>query len=263
MVKMAVFPVSRRSAYDLKKARKWLLSTFELVLTQFWVSSSLLSHLDSKRLYCRTPEKWFGGKFSVKWFGFRPESQSYRPKVGVTDQKVRVTAGQTPRIRTESPRNGPRMGFRCFYRKPPLKPSWIQLTFESFLGQFGVEPLESLLSLSVSSQASGSSRGHSRSQQYFVRFQEALGVNWKLRLQGRVGHDESWADMTTIDDKSEKILETSVKKNFGKGMRGSTLLSEKKGLLSERREAIQWMRGLVRISAVKLVTGPRLGHFNG
>ena len=44
------------------------------------------------------------------------KSRSYRPK-------VTVTARQTPGIRTESPRKGPRMGFRCFYRKPPLKPS--------------------------------------------------------------------------------------------------------------------------------------------
>ena len=50
----------------------------------------------------------------------RAESRSYGPKVG-------VTAGQTPRIRTESPRKGPRMGFGCFYRNPPLKPSWIHL----------------------------------------------------------------------------------------------------------------------------------------
>ena len=79
----------------------------------------------SKRLYCRTPEKWFGGKFSAEWFGFRPESQRYRPKVGVTDQKSEIQ----PRIRTESPRKGPRMGFRCFCRKPPLKPSWIHLMY--------------------------------------------------------------------------------------------------------------------------------------
>ena len=42
------------------------------------------------------------------------KSRSYRPK-------VRNTAGQTPRIRTEPPRKGTRMGFRCFYREPPLK----------------------------------------------------------------------------------------------------------------------------------------------
>ena len=46
------------------------------------------------------------------------ESQRYGPQ-------VRATAGQTARIRTESPTKGPRMGFRRFYRKPPLKPSWI------------------------------------------------------------------------------------------------------------------------------------------
>ena len=45
------------------------------------------------------------------------KSRSYRPK-------VRVTVGQTLRIRTEWPRKGTRIGrfgFRCFYRKPPLK----------------------------------------------------------------------------------------------------------------------------------------------
>ena len=48
----------------------------------------------------------------------RAESRSYGPKVG-------VTAGQTPRIRTESPRKGPRMGFFwvLITEKPPLKPS--------------------------------------------------------------------------------------------------------------------------------------------
>ena len=55
----------------------------------------------------------------------RPESRSYRPK-------VRVTAGHPPRIRTESPRKGTRIGFRCFYRKPPLKPSWIHLIHTPF-----------------------------------------------------------------------------------------------------------------------------------
>ena len=42
----------------------------------------------------------------------QPESRSYRPK-------VRVTAGQTPKIRTKSPGNGTRIGFWCFCRKPP------------------------------------------------------------------------------------------------------------------------------------------------
>ena len=74
-----------------------------------------------------TPKKWFGGEFSVKWFGFMPESQSYRPKVGDTGRKSEIQPGRTPRIRTESPRKGPRMGSRRFYRNPPLKPSWIHL----------------------------------------------------------------------------------------------------------------------------------------
>ena len=97
------------------------------IWTLTWVKSSCLCFIH-KRLYCRTPEKWFGGKFSVEWFGFGPKSQSYRPKVGVTDQKSEIQ----PRIRTESPRKGPRMEFRCFYRKPPLRPSWIHLIYVPF-----------------------------------------------------------------------------------------------------------------------------------
>ena len=64
-----------------------------------------IPYLDSRRLYCRTPEKWFGGEFSVKWFGFRPESPSYRPKVGVTDQKSEIQPGRTPE--SEPNRPGP------------------------------------------------------------------------------------------------------------------------------------------------------------
>ena len=45
---------------------------------------------------------------------FQAESRSYRPK-------VRVAAAQTHRIRTESPRKGPQMGFRCFYWENPLR----------------------------------------------------------------------------------------------------------------------------------------------
>ena len=63
------------------------------------------------------------GEFSVKWFGSRPESQRYRSKVRVTAQKSELQ----PRIRTESPRKGTRIGFWCFYRKPPLEPTWIHL----------------------------------------------------------------------------------------------------------------------------------------
>ena len=175
--------------------------------------------MDYRRLWCRTPAKWFGGDFSVKCFGFWLKSQSYRPKVGVTDQKSELQPGLEAQQRyfsyrailaaivsqnffvlvfmgyhtiiaryvakwgiaqmclckikyqggvshhfggmltslkrvsrdmgyrsdsiavsrdmgplssrgdIQNPnriaRKGTRMGFRCFYRRPPLKPSWI------------------------------------------------------------------------------------------------------------------------------------------
>ena len=59
--------------------------------------------------------------FSGKWFGFRPESQSYRPKVGVTDQKSELQWGRPPESEPNRPEKKPRIGFRCFYRKPPLR----------------------------------------------------------------------------------------------------------------------------------------------
>ena len=46
---------------------------------------------------------------------------SYRPKAGVTDQKSELQPG-----RTNHPERGP-MGFRCFYRNPPLELSWFWL----------------------------------------------------------------------------------------------------------------------------------------
>ena len=63
-----------------------------------------------------------GTSFSAKLFRFRPKSQSCRPKVGVTDPKIRVTAGQsrqTPRIRTGSPREETRMGLGASTEYPP------------------------------------------------------------------------------------------------------------------------------------------------
>ena len=68
-----------------------------------------------KKALLQNPRKKIRGRiFSemiriwVRKSELQAESRSYRPKVG-------DTAGQTPRIRTESPRQGPRMGFRCFY----------------------------------------------------------------------------------------------------------------------------------------------------
>ena len=75
-------------------------------------------YLDSRRLYCRTPEKWFGGDFSVKWFGFRPESQSYRPKVGVTDQKSEIQPGRPPESEPNRPKTGPEWGLGASTETP-------------------------------------------------------------------------------------------------------------------------------------------------
>ena len=93
---------------------------------------SLCLYFTSRRLYCRTPEKWFGGEFSGKWIGFRPKKSELQAKGRNYKPKVRVTTGETPRIRNESPRKGARMAFRCFCRKPPLKPSWIHLIYIVF-----------------------------------------------------------------------------------------------------------------------------------
>ena len=65
---------------------------------------------------------------------FQWNDSGFGPKVRVTGQKSELRAKsqsyslwQTPKIRTESPRKGTRIGFWCFCRKPPLKPSWIHL----------------------------------------------------------------------------------------------------------------------------------------
>ena len=45
--------------------------------------------------------------------------RAYRPKVGVTAPKVRVTAGETALIRTKSARKGTRMGFFSLLQRTP------------------------------------------------------------------------------------------------------------------------------------------------
>ena len=64
-------------------------------------------------------------RVSARKSELQAKSQSYRPKVG-------VTVGQTPRIRTESPRKGPESGLGAFAKNPPLKTSWIQLLYIFF-----------------------------------------------------------------------------------------------------------------------------------
>ena len=88
------------------------------VLREF---KGIIGYLDSRRLYCRTPEKWFGGEFSVKWFGFRPESQSYRPEVGVMDQESEIQPGRPPESEPNRRKKGPEWGFGASAEPPPLK----------------------------------------------------------------------------------------------------------------------------------------------
>ena len=78
-----------------------------------------MSYLDSKRLYCRTPWEMIRGQIFSGMIRIRAqkselqaESRRYRPERSEIQ----------PKIRTESPRKGPRMGFRCFCRKPPWSP---------------------------------------------------------------------------------------------------------------------------------------------
>ena len=97
----------------------------------FWCGIKCKTFLDDygssgfKKALLQNPQEMIRGRIfsemiriQARKSELRAESQSYGPKVG-------VTAGRAPRLRTESPRKGPRMGFRCFYREPPLKPSWI------------------------------------------------------------------------------------------------------------------------------------------
>ena len=66
-----------------------------------------------------------GGEVPVKWFGFRFESQSYRPKVGVADQKSELQLGSQNLNRIV--KKGAPNGVYVLLQKTPLKPSWIHL----------------------------------------------------------------------------------------------------------------------------------------
>ena len=69
------------------------------------------------RVHLHIPE-WFGAEFSVKWFGFRPESQSYRPKVGVTGQKSELQPGRPPKSEPNRPEKAPESGFGASAENP-------------------------------------------------------------------------------------------------------------------------------------------------
>ena len=81
-------------------------------------TKNTMTYLDSRGPYCRTPETWFGSEFSVKWFGFRPESQGYRPKVGVTDQKSEIQPGRPPESKPNRLEKGPEWGLGASAETP-------------------------------------------------------------------------------------------------------------------------------------------------
>ena len=108
---------STSSLCEIHLPLAWNISSISLAYTFHLYN---IRYLDSRRLYCSTPETWFGGEFSVKWFGFRPESQSYRPKVGVTAKSRRYSRAdpQNPN-RIGQKRNPNRV--QVLLQKTPLK----------------------------------------------------------------------------------------------------------------------------------------------
>ena len=54
-----------------------------------------------------------------EWFGFRPESQSYRPKVGVTDQKSELQWRRPPESEPNRPEKEPETGLGASAENPP------------------------------------------------------------------------------------------------------------------------------------------------
>ena len=58
-------------------------------------------------------------QWNFKRFGFRPESQSCRPKVGDTDQKSEIQPGRPPESEPNRPEKGPEWGLGAFTEPPP------------------------------------------------------------------------------------------------------------------------------------------------
>ena len=64
---------------DLPILWKMCISLFALRNSKYPFLKYPFANLpDSSKLYCKTPEKWFRGEFSVKWFEFRPKSHKSR-----------------------------------------------------------------------------------------------------------------------------------------------------------------------------------------
>ena len=72
-----------------------------------------------KKALLQTPREMIRGRSASEMIQIQARKSELQAKSRSYGPKVIVIAWQTPRIRTESPRKGPRIGFGCFYRKPP------------------------------------------------------------------------------------------------------------------------------------------------
>ena len=108
-----------------------------------------IHHLDSRLLHCRTPEKWFGGEFLVKWFGFRPSRDN-----PLKPSWIHLTSGVAPanqtkeRAKTKSSwispifvnsgvfflRKTSTIQIELLFRNAPVKSSWTDLSLVWFAG---------------------------------------------------------------------------------------------------------------------------------
>ena len=63
------------------------------------------------------------GQIFSEMIRIQAESQSYRLKVGVTDQKSEIQPGRPPKSEPNRPEQGPEWGLGASTETPPLKPS--------------------------------------------------------------------------------------------------------------------------------------------
>ena len=78
--------------------------------------------LDSRRLDCRTAEKMIRGRIFSEMIRVLAQKSEIEAESRIYRPKLRVTAGKSPRARTESPRKGPECGLGAS-TETPLKAS--------------------------------------------------------------------------------------------------------------------------------------------
>ena len=77
--------------------------------------------MDSRRLYCRTPEKWFGGDFSVNDSDSGPEVRVTGRKSELRTKKSELQPGRPPESGPNHLEKGPERGLGASTENPPLK----------------------------------------------------------------------------------------------------------------------------------------------